>query len=79
MDDWTMNNMQKYSFGKMNSYKCELNFMILQTNLVNIYTTFIGIVNQVDYIDNQFHYMLWTTSWFGTHIHNFIKSISWIV
>ena len=55
MDDWTMNNMQKHSFGKMNSYKCELNFMILQTNLVIIYTTFIGIVNQVDYIDNQFN------------------------
>ena len=34
--------------------KHELNFMILQTNLAIGSTNFIGIMNQVYYIDNQF-------------------------
>ena len=54
-----------YSFGKMNSPKCKLNFMILQANLATDSTNFIGIMNQVHCIDKQpnlkfqpIHYML---------------------
>jgi hypothetical protein len=36
-----------YSFGKMNSQKCKLNFTILQTNLAIASTNFVGIMNQV--------------------------------
>ena len=42
-----------YSFGKMNSHKCILNFMLLQTNLAIGDTNFIAIMNQVHYVDNQ--------------------------
>jgi hypothetical protein len=38
----------------MNLWKCKLNFMILQTNLVIGSTNFFGIMNLVYYIDNQF-------------------------
>jgi hypothetical protein len=38
----------------MNLWKYKLNFMILQTNLVIGSTNFIGIMNQVYDIDNQF-------------------------
>jgi hypothetical protein len=77
--DWIVGNSVgiTYSFGKMNLEKCELNFMISQTNLAIGSTIFIGIVDWVHYIDHQFYYMLWT-SWFSTHIHNFTKSISWM-
>ena len=48
------------------------------------FSDFIGIMNQVHYLDNhfnpkQFHYMFLTISLFGTHIHNIKKSFSWIV
>ena len=60
-------------------------FHDLQTILAIGSTNFIGIANQIHYIDdqfslnfNQFHYMLWitccVTSWFGTHIYNFTTS-----
>jgi len=39
----------------MDSQKCELNFMILHTNSAIGSTNFIGIVNHVHYIDNQFN------------------------
>ena len=72
-------------FSKMNSQKCKLNVTILQTNLEIGSTYIIGIMNQVQYRDNQLnlnfnilYYMLWTISWFGTRTHNFTKFISWI-
>ena len=40
----------------MNSQKCELNFMVLQTNLAKGSTTFIGIADQVHHIDNQIEF-----------------------
>jgi hypothetical protein len=39
----------------MNSHKCKLNFMILQTNLAIGSTNFIGIMNPIHYVDNQFN------------------------
>ena len=45
-----------YSFGKMDSQKCKLRFIILQINLVLGSTNFIGIMNQVHYIDNQINF-----------------------
>ena len=40
----------------MNLQNCKLNFMNLQTNLAILGSTkFIGIVNQLHYIDNQFN------------------------
>jgi hypothetical protein len=56
----------------MNSQKCELSFIIIQINLAIDSTSFIGIMNQVHYIENQFklnfqpislhvvnHFMIW--------------------
>ena len=37
----------------MSLQKCKLNFMILQTNLAVGSTNFVGIMNQVHYVDNQ--------------------------
>jgi len=48
-------NTCNYFFGKIISQKCKLNFMILQTNLVVGSINFIGMMNQVHYIDNQFN------------------------
>ena len=39
--------IQTYSFGKLYSQKCKLNFMILQTNLAISSIDYIGIMNQV--------------------------------
>jgi hypothetical protein len=39
----------------VNLWKCKLNFMILQTNLAIGSTNYIGILNQVHFIDNQFN------------------------
>ena len=39
----------------MNSQNCKLNFMILQTNLGIGSTNFVGIANQVYYIDNRWN------------------------
>ena len=71
------------SFGKM---KRDLNFMILQTNLVIGSTNLIGIINQVHYMDNQFNLNFQPISLYvvynfviWTHIYNFTKSISWSV
>ena len=33
-------------FGKMNSHKCKLNFMVLQTNIALGSTNFIGIITK---------------------------------
>ena len=73
MDGWMDDESSTYyCFGKMNSQKCELNFVILQTSLAIGSTKFIGIMNQVHCIDNQFnlsfqpislhvvnHFMIW--------------------
>ena len=40
----------------MNSQKCKLNFMILQINLAIGSTNYIGIMNQVHFVDNQFNF-----------------------
>jgi len=37
-------------------HKCRFDFMILQTNLVTGFTNFVGIVNKVHNIDNQFSF-----------------------
>ena len=37
----------------MNSQKCKLNFVILHINLAIGSSNFIGIMNQIHYIDNQ--------------------------
>ena len=41
-----------YSVVKMNTQKCKLNFIFLNTNLAISYTNLIGITN---HIDNQFN------------------------
>ena len=48
--------------------------MIFQTNLAKGSPSLIGIMYQVHYVDNQFHYMVSTIARFGTHVHNFTKS-----
>jgi hypothetical protein len=45
-----------YSFGKINSQKRNLKFTILRANLAICSNNFIKIVNQVQYVDNQFSY-----------------------
>ena len=47
--------LSSYSFGKTNSQKCKLNFMILQTNLAIGSSNFIGIIRQAHYEDNRFN------------------------
>jgi hypothetical protein len=42
----------------MDLENCKLDFMILQTNLALACIDFIGIMNQVHYIDNQFKFEL---------------------
>ena len=45
---------------KMNSHKCDLNFMIVQTNLALDATKSIGIMNRVHYTNN--HLMILSTN-----------------
>ena len=52
--DYQKIQVSKYSFGKMNSYKCKLNFKILQINLAIGSTNIIGFINLIHYIDNNF-------------------------
>jgi hypothetical protein len=56
MDGWMEDESSTYySFGKIYSQKCKLNFMILQTYSTIGSTKSIGIMNQVHYIENQFN------------------------
>ena len=79
-----------YCFGKMNSQKCKLNFMLLQVNLALGYAHFIGILNLVHYIDNQLnlifqpillnvvnYFMIWYPCSQPCKI-NFTNHINWI-
>jgi hypothetical protein len=67
----------------INSQNYKFNFTILSTNLAIASTNFTRIMNQLPCVDNwtwkfnQFCYMLRAIRWFGIHIHNFTKSISW--
>ena len=54
----------------MKSQKCKLNSMIFQTNLAKGSTSFIGIMYQVHYIDNQFKLNFQPISLYG--VHNFM-------
>ena len=74
----------------MKSHKCKLNFMIPKTNLAIGSTSFIGIMNQFHYMNNQFslnlqpislhvvnNFMIWYT-YSQLHKINFMSCINFI-